>query len=114
MSPFDRTRPPTAANTAPSRPMQRYRVALFHLDSTGTPAGIEYSDEGDGAPPDVIFIDGFSEDHAIDMRGFWSEIREAGLTRFEAPVTIRETIVKFGDTQQLVDHYLLRIEVTYA
>ena len=93
--------------------MRHHSIQLIRMNQDGTPGAIKYSEEGEGDPPEVIFIDGFERDQAIDLRAFRGHIQQAGLELFEAPITIRETIFKFGETQQLVDDYLLRIEVSY-
>lgn len=86
-----------------------YKIELIHLSHEGKQVGMTFSDAGNNPPPQLIAVDGFSANHAIDLMGYWSAMEQNQLEQFETTVTLRETIVKFGETQQLVDNYLLRL-----
>jgi len=64
-------------------------------------------------PQQVICLDGFSRTLTIDLEDYWNLMTVARNTDFSTPVTTYETIVKFGQTQQLVDHYQLVLHIEY-
>ena len=93
--------------------MKSYDIKLHCLDPEGNPGKVKYHDQGTVEPPEAIIIDGFSEDRYIDLRGYWAEILEDQIEEYRAAITTRETIIKFGDTVQLVDEYELVMRITY-
>lgn len=94
--------------------IKSYDLKLYYLDDDGNPAKTKYHDQGTTEPPEAIIIDGFSEDRYIDLREYWSEIIENHIEEYQTDITIYETIIKFGETQQLVDEYRLVINVSYS
>jgi len=100
---------PPVSNDAPGT--DTYKIELLRRNSEGRTAGVSFSTSGSRPFPEAIYVDGYSRDHAISLLDYWPVIEQDGLGYFETPITIRETIIKFGETQQLVDDYLLRINV---
>ncbi|PLY01623.1 MAG: hypothetical protein C0622_06840 [Desulfuromonas sp.] len=92
---------------APVKTSLFYQVELLSLDRDGRSLGSKFHAEGDGEPPQWITLDGFSQDQCIDLRPYWEQMRRQGLEDLTTDVTIRETIIKFGATRQLVDDYRL-------
>ena len=93
--------------------IKNYEIKLYCLDSEGNSGKEKYHDKGISDPPQAIIIDGFSEDIYIDLREYWSEILEDQIEEYHTDITTRETIIKFGDTVQLIDEYRLEMQVTY-
>jgi hypothetical protein len=100
----------TNDNVVTPRHESSYSIVLRYLSPDGRPGGIKYQEEGAETPPTAIIIDGFSSDQAIDLREYWERLANDDICYLEVPITIRETIIKFGETQQLVDNYMLRIK----
>ena len=94
--------------------MKNYDLKLCYLDDDGNPGKIKYHEQGTTEPPEAIIIDGFSEDRYIDLRNYWTEILEDKIAEFHTDITTYETIIKFGDTQQLVNEYKLVIKVIFS
>jgi len=100
-----------------SRTIQSFHVRLFKSNEEGKPAPYPIFDKHGTASderPQYIAVDGFSKDEYIDLQPYWDNIIHQGIRHYQTVITIRETIVKFGDTMQLVSHYLLTFEVHYA
>jgi hypothetical protein len=97
------------------RPLQMscYKVKLYRLCEDGTLGRLCYHNKGEESPPEEIILDGFSQNQCIDLDPCWAEILDDHIEEFRADITVRETIIKFGDTMQLVDHYRLQIIVDY-
>jgi hypothetical protein len=94
--------------------IMHYDIRLYALDAKGNPAGVKYQDQGISAPPEAITLDGYSRDICVDLAEYWAEILRNHIREFQTDITTRETIIKFGDTQQLVNHYQLQINVTFS
>ncbi|MCK4502455.1 MAG: hypothetical protein KAU22_05425 [Desulfuromonadales bacterium] len=109
---FRRRPQPTKLNTKPGI-MKSYDIKLHCLDHEGNLGKVKYHDQGTAEPPEAIIIEGFSEARYIDLRGYWTEILAAQIEEYRTAITTRETIIKFGDTVQLVDEYELVMQVTY-
>jgi len=92
---------------APAGSCRTYLVELLSLDDAGRSVGRKFHAEGEGEPPQWIILDGFSQDQSVDLRPYWERMRRQRLENLTSELTVRETIVKFGDTQQLVDDYRL-------
>ena len=100
-----------------STPIQHFHVQLFQRHSDGkTNPYATFDEQGDSeAPlPQYIVVDGFSHDHIIELKPYWDKLISQGMQNYETTVTVRETIIKFGDTMQLVDDYILKFNITYA
>jgi len=102
--------------TLKSKPtiIKSYDLKLCYFDADGNLGKIKYHDQGATKTPEAIIIDGFSEDRYIDLRNYWAEILEDKIAEFQTDITTYETIIKFGDTQQLVDEYRLVIKVSFV
>jgi len=89
-----------------------YTVALYRLngDKPATTAVYQHSSAD---PQQVICLDGFSRTLTIDLEDYWNMMTVARNTDFSTPATTYETIVKFGQTQQIVDHYQLDLYIDY-
>lgn len=94
--------------------MESYDIKLHYLDAQGSLGKVKHHEQGTEEPPEAISIDGFSEDRYIDLRGYWVEILADQIERFQTDITTYETIIKFGETQQLINKYRLIIKVTYS
>ena len=94
--------------------MESYEIKLHSLDDQGSLGKVKHHEQGTTEPPEAIIIDGFSEDKYIDLREYWTEILADQLEEYQTDVTTYETIIKFGETQQLVDEYRLVIKVSYS
>jgi len=90
-----------------------YGISLHTLGDDGRAGMLVFEQHGDGAPPEVMTIDGYSHSIAIPLDAYWEDIQQQRLEHFRTQLTIRETIVKFGETRQLVDDCLLAIDVVY-
>lgn len=97
------------------QPLQisHYDVKLYNLCEDETLGRLSFHEQGEDSPPEAIILDGFSQNQCIDLNPYWTEISEKQLEEFQTDITVRETIIKFGDTMQLVDHYRLQIIVDY-
>ncbi len=93
--------------------MSHYEIKLYGLCADGTLGRLQYQDHGKSAPPEAIILDGFSQSQCIDLEPYWTEVLGKHIEEFQTDVTVRETIIKFGDTMQLVDHYRLLISISY-
>ena len=93
--------------------MNHYEIKLYRLCEDGTLGRLSYHDHGEESPPGAIVLDGFSQNQCIDLEPYWSEILDKHIEEFQTDITVRETIIKFGDTMQLVDHYRLLISISY-
>ena len=100
-----------------SAPIQHFHVQLFkrHTDGKTSPYAT-FDEQGDSTTPlpQYIVIDGYSHDHIIELQPYWDKLISQGMRDYETTVTVRETIIKFGDTMQLVDDYILKFNITYA
>lgn len=99
-------------NTKPGD-IKSYKIKLHSVDNHNNIVGLKYQDAGESILPQYISIDGYSQDQAISLRVHWEEIQQNQIEHYIASETIRETIVKFGETMQLVDHYQLEIDVSF-
>jgi len=100
-----------------SNNIQHFHVQLFSSNSEGNPATYpKFDKQGDSQDklPQYIVVDGYSQDQMIDLQPYWDDLIPQGVTHYETVITIKETIIKFGDTMQLVDHYLLIIDISYG
>jgi hypothetical protein len=93
--------------------MSHYAIKLYTLHDDGTLGRLHYQDEGKESPPEAIFLDGFSQNQCIDLAPYWAEVLDEHIEEFQTDITVKETIIKFGETMQLVDHYRLQIVVSY-
>lgn len=89
-------------------------MVSVYFHSTGNLGKIKYHDQGTTEPPEAIIIDGFSEDRYIDLREHWVEIIADKLEEYQTDISTYETIIKFGETQQLVNEYKLVVKVTFS
>lgn len=89
-----------------------YKVRLYSLDHEGRTGAVrfEYCGKKFATPLQWINLDGFSQNQAIDLSDYWATILQNQLTDFQTDLTVRESIVKFGEVRQLVDHYQLVIQ----
>jgi hypothetical protein len=90
-----------------------YEIKLCTLCDDGTTGRLKYHDKGEESPPEAIFLDGFSQNQCIDLAPYWAEVLDEHIEEFQTDITVKETIIKFGETMQLVDHYRLQIVVSY-
>ena len=89
-----------------------FSISLYRLDGDKQSTTAVYQYNG-REPEQVISLDGFSRTLTIDLDDHWAKMIENQNTDFATPVTTYETIVKFGQTQQLVDHYQLVLHIEY-
>ncbi len=61
-----------------------------------------------------VRVPGFDGSVSISLEGFWAAVLEQQLHDATAEVTGYETIVKFGDTQQLKEDFTVVVQVAYA
>lgn len=92
----------------------QYVVKLYHVDSDGQRSSLKLEQQGHDDLPEALMIDGFSRTLSIDLESYWKEIVSQRLEHYQTPVSTYETIVKFGDTQQLVNDYELVFDVTFG
>ena len=100
-----------------SASIKHFHVQLFKRHSDGkTSPYATFDKQGDSETPlpQYIVVDGFSHDHFIELKPYWDKLTSQGMRNYETTVTVRETIIKFGDTMQLVDDYTLKFNMTYA
>lgn len=102
------------SHPTPERTVTHYELRLFTVTDDGKRRGIHVQMQGTPPLPEVITLDGYSHDHFIALKDHWQTIKQQGLRHFTTPVTLYETIVKFGDTQQLVNRYELEIAITFT
>ena len=93
--------------------ISHYDVKLYNLCEDGTLGRLSFHEQGEDSPPEAIILDGFSQNQCIDLDPYWAEILNEYIEDFQTDITVRETIIKFGETMQLVDHYRLQIIVDY-
>ena len=89
-----------------------YTIELFQLDDDGEPGRVVFEEKAKDQHPQGIIVDGFSQDRYIDLQPHWQEISQRQLCSYQAPITTYETIIKFGDTVQLINHYQLVITLS--
>lgn len=90
-----------------------YEITLYDLDSEGHCASIKLQEQGEKELPEHITVDGFSRDIAIDLSEHWDVfLDDEDIEEYSAKVTTYETIVKFGETKQLVNDYQLVLKIT--
>ncbi|MCP3670267.1 MAG: hypothetical protein GY814_07515 [Gammaproteobacteria bacterium] len=94
--------------------IKNYEINLYTRDQKGQQGTVKYHDHGATEPPTAIIVDGFSEDRYIDLRPYWQKIIEHQIDEFKTEITTYETIIKYGDTQQLVDDYLIVIKTVFS
>ena len=97
--------------------IQHFQVQLFKRHTDGKTSLHAIFDEQGGSTtplPQFIVVDGFSHDHIIELEPYWNDLIDQNIRSHETAVLIRETIIKFGDTMQLVDHYTLKFNITYT
>ena len=94
--------------------LAHYDIRLYRLDSHGQRGACVLHEQGSGEPPPAISIDGFSRTLSIDLADYWTEIVERRLEHARARTSTYETIVKFGETSQLVNEYELLIETEFG
>lgn len=89
-----------------------YEITLYELKSEGKRGAVKHQEEGGEELPEGISIDGFSRTLFIDLNEYWDDMLENELDDYSAKVTTYETIVKFGETKQLVDNYQIVLKLT--
>lgn len=94
--------------------IKSYDIKLFSLGPDGEHTSLKYHDAGVSAPPEAITLDGFSQDICIDLSAYWADILQQRLEHLHTQITTRETIIKFGDTQQLLDEYEIIFETAFS
>ena len=94
-------------------PIKRYQIILYELNPEGQRGKIVLRKQGNSELPEYLTVDGFSSNRYIDLRGYWDEIIENECEQYCADLATYETIVKFGDTMQLVDKYQIVFILTY-
>ena len=94
--------------------LAHYDIRLYRLDSHGQRGACVLHEQGDGEPPQAISVDGFSRTLTIDLAGYWPQIVENRLEHSHARTATYETIVKFGETSQLVTEYEIFIEAEFG
>lgn len=94
--------------------VDHYDVRFYRLANDGGRLHLSHHLHGAPPLPEGFFVDGFSRDHFVSLKDYWATIKEQRLHRFTTPVTLYETIIKFGETQQLVDHFELEIRVSFS
>ncbi len=100
-----------------SASIQHFQVQLFKCHANGkTSPYATFDEQGDSTTPlpQYIVVDGFSHDHVIELQPYWDKLISQDLRDYETTVTVRETIIKFGDTMQLLDDYTLKLHITYT
>lgn len=93
--------------------IEQYEVKLFTLDNDGTLGRLKYHAQGETSPPQMILLEGFSQDQYIDLEPYWNTILDQQLEEFRTDIVVHETIIKFGETMQLTDPYRLQISICY-
>jgi len=100
-----------------SAPIQHFHVQLFkrHTDGKNNPYAT-FDEQGDSTTPlpQYIVVDGYSHDHIVELKPYWDKLIDQGMQNYETTVTVRETVIKFGDTMQLIDDYTLKFNITYT
>ncbi|WP_176290262.1 hypothetical protein [Desulfuromonas acetoxidans] len=94
-------------------PVGHFDVRLFTVSQDGGREHLYYELRGGPPLPEGFFLDGYSHDHFVSLKEHWGLIMEQRLHRFTTPITLYETIIKFGETQQLVQKYELEIETFF-
>jgi hypothetical protein len=94
-------------------PVGHFDVRLFTVAQDGGRKHLYYELRGGPPLPEGFFLDGYSHDHFVSLEEHWGHILEQRLRRFTTSITLYETIVKFGETQQLVQNYELEIETSF-
>jgi hypothetical protein len=57
-----------------------------------------------------IVLDGFSTDRHINLTSYWNEISSTHPDQYSTEITTFETIVKFSETMQLTNDYILEFK----
>lgn len=91
-----------------------YEITLYNLDPEGQLGSVKLQKQvqGEEELPEHITVDGFSKNIAIDLGEHWDVFLDDDFEEYSAKVTTYETIVKFGETQQLVNDYQLVLKIT--
>ncbi len=93
--------------------LKSFEVTLYALDSEGRRGKVAFHKKGKSQVPESIVLDGYSKDLHVDLEGYWDEIFENQREEYQTNISTYETIVKFGDTMQLVDDYQLVFKLKY-
>jgi len=89
----------------------RYEITLYELDSEEQRGAIKIHMHGGIDLPEEIVVDGFSRDILIDLNDYWEAMLDNDLDDYSTNVTTYETIIKFGETMQLVNKYQLFLKL---
>ncbi len=93
--------------------LNSFEITLYELDPEGQRSKVILHKQGHSEPPKQLVVDGFSQDRYIDLSGYWDEILEDRRKQYCTDLTTHETIVKFGETMQLMNRYQLVFNLTY-
>lgn len=96
-----------------SVPFTSYEIILYYLDSEEQRGKVVLRKQGSSELPEYLVVDGFSKDCFIDLSEYWDEIINDECEHYSTDLTTYETIVKFGDTMQLVNNYQIVFNLTY-
>jgi len=94
-------------------PVRYFDVRLFCVDDSGERGGLYYQLRGGPPLPEGFVLDGYSSDHFVSLEEHWQTIVNRKIAHFKTSLTLYETIIKFGDTMQLVNDYELEIDTHF-
>jgi hypothetical protein len=57
--------------------------------------------------PQGFVLERYSSDHFVSLEEHWQTILDRKIAHFKTSLTLYETIIKFGNTRQLVNDYEL-------